>query len=111
HEQVGYVVSGRYRQTIAGTIHELHPGDSYAIPGGIEHAMEVLEDGQVIDRPHPAPRRVPLMPHGLAAVVLEVCVRGRLGRWSNERSSAPERSRACARRACARALPRNVRAF
>lgn len=49
HEQVGYVVSGRYRQTIAGTIHELHPGDSYAIPGGIEHAMEVLEDGQVID--------------------------------------------------------------
>ena len=49
HEQAGYVVSGRYRQTIAGAIQELHPGDSYAIPGGIEHAMEVLEDGQVID--------------------------------------------------------------
>lgn len=49
HEQAGYVISGRYRQTIAGTSHELHPGDSYAIPGGIEHAMEVLEDGEVID--------------------------------------------------------------
>src|SRR5688572_3987194 len=49
HEQAGYVVTGRYRQTIAGTSHELHPGDSYAIPGGIEHAMEVLEDGEVID--------------------------------------------------------------
>lgn len=49
HEQAGYVVSGRYRQTISGASHELHPGDSYAIPGGIEHAMEVLEDGEVID--------------------------------------------------------------
>jgi len=49
HEQAGYVISGRYRQTISGTSHELHPGDSYAIPGGIEHAMEVLEDGDVID--------------------------------------------------------------
>ncbi len=49
HEQAGYVISGRYRQTISGTSHELHPGDSYAIPGGIEHAMEVLEGGEVID--------------------------------------------------------------
>jgi quercetin dioxygenase-like cupin family protein len=49
HEQAGYVISGRYRQTIAGTCHELHPGDSYAIPGGIEHAMEAFEDGEIID--------------------------------------------------------------
>jgi len=49
HEQAGYVVSGRYRQTIAGSSYELRPGDSYAIPGGIEHAMEALEDGEVID--------------------------------------------------------------
>lgn len=49
HEQAGYVMTGRYRQTIGGTSHELHPGDSYAIPGGIEHSMEVLEDGEVID--------------------------------------------------------------
>jgi quercetin dioxygenase-like cupin family protein len=49
HEQAGYVISGRYRQTVAGASHELGVGDSYAIPGGIEHAMEVLEDGEVID--------------------------------------------------------------
>lgn len=49
HEQAGYVISGRYRQTISGASHELHAGDSYAIPGGIEHEMEVLEDGEVID--------------------------------------------------------------
>lgn len=49
HEQAGYVVSGRYRQTIAGVSHQLAPGDSYVVPGGVEHSMEVLEDGFVID--------------------------------------------------------------
>jgi len=49
HEQAGYVISGRFRQTIAGTAYELGPGDSYAIPGGVEHSMAVLEDGDVID--------------------------------------------------------------
>jgi len=49
HEQAGYVISGHYRQTIAGKSHALHPGDSYAIPGGVEHELEVLEDGYVID--------------------------------------------------------------
>jgi Uncharacterized conserved protein, contains double-stranded beta-helix domain len=49
HEQAGYVVSGRYRQTANGGTHELNPGDSYVIAGGVEHAMEVLEDGLVID--------------------------------------------------------------
>lgn len=49
HEQAGYVLSGRFRQTIAGTSHELRPGDSYVIPRGTEHAMDVLEDGEVID--------------------------------------------------------------
>jgi unsaturated pyranuronate lyase len=49
HEQAGYVISGRYRQTAAGAVNELGPGDSYVIAGGIEHAMEVLEGGHVID--------------------------------------------------------------
>jgi quercetin dioxygenase-like cupin family protein len=48
-EQAGYVISGRYRQTVAGASHELAAGDSYAIPGGVEHAMDVLEEGEVID--------------------------------------------------------------
>jgi len=49
HDQAGYVISGRYRQTIAGATYELRPGDSYAIPGGIEHSMESLEGGEIID--------------------------------------------------------------
>lgn len=49
HGQAGYVISGRYRQTIAGSTHELAPGDTYAIPGGIEHSIQALEGGEVID--------------------------------------------------------------
>jgi quercetin dioxygenase-like cupin family protein len=49
HEQAGYVVTGRYRQTIASATYELQPGDSYVIPGGIEHSMESLEGGEIID--------------------------------------------------------------
>src|SRR5690348_4891765 len=42
HAQGGYVVSGRYRQIIAGATYELRPGDSYVIPGGVEHSLESL---------------------------------------------------------------------
>ncbi len=49
HEQAGYVISGRYRQTVVGASHELHPGDSYVIPGGVEHGMEALEAGEIVD--------------------------------------------------------------
>lgn len=49
HEQAGYVVSGRYLQSAGGLTHELQVGDSYAIPGGVEHGMEVLESGYVVD--------------------------------------------------------------
>jgi quercetin dioxygenase-like cupin family protein len=49
HEQAGYVISGRYRQTAFGTANELRPGDSHVIPGNVEHSLEVLEGGFVID--------------------------------------------------------------
>jgi quercetin dioxygenase-like cupin family protein len=49
HEQAGHVISGRCRQIAAGAVNELGLGDSYVIAGGIEHAMEVLEGGHVID--------------------------------------------------------------
>ena len=49
HEQAGYVISGRYRRTAAGTANELRPGDSYVIPGNVEHSLEVLEGGFVLD--------------------------------------------------------------
>ncbi|MDD5055479.1 MAG: cupin domain-containing protein [Candidatus Peribacteraceae bacterium] len=49
HEQVGYVVSGKYRATVGGKDEILGPGDSYAFPGNTEHAFEALEAGQIID--------------------------------------------------------------
>jgi len=48
-EEARYVISGRYRQTAAGTANVLRSGDSYVIPGNVEHSLEVLEGGFVID--------------------------------------------------------------
>lgn len=57
--QAGYVVSGRYRLRTRGADAagvpdgdidaELGPGDSYVVPGGVEHAISVIEPGEVID--------------------------------------------------------------
>lgn len=57
--QAGYVVSGRYRLRTRGAVDaglaesdvdgELGPGDSYVVPGGVEHAITVIEPGEVID--------------------------------------------------------------
>ncbi len=49
NEQSGYVISGRYSITIDGAKHELGAGDSYSIPRGIEHGIEIVEPGEVVD--------------------------------------------------------------
>ena len=50
HEQSGYVLSGRYRLGLGrNEPAELKAGDSYAIPPSVEHSMEVLEAGEVVD--------------------------------------------------------------
>jgi len=49
NEQSGYVISGRYRITIDDVRRELSPGDSYTIPRGVEHRIEILEPGEVLD--------------------------------------------------------------
>ena len=43
HEQVGFVQSGRVEFTVAGESWIATPGDSYAIPGDVEHAARFLE--------------------------------------------------------------------
>ena len=43
HEQVGYVQSGRVQFTVAGETWIAEAGDSYAIPGGVEHEARILE--------------------------------------------------------------------
>jgi quercetin dioxygenase-like cupin family protein len=37
HEQAGTVISGELVMTISGETRRLKPGDTYIIPGGVEH--------------------------------------------------------------------------
>lgn len=48
-EQTGYLVSGRMILTIAGGDHEMRRGDSWTIPGGVEHGVKVSEDSVAIE--------------------------------------------------------------
>lgn len=49
HEQTGYLVSGRLRLTIGEDTFEVEPGDSWCIPGNMEHQAEVLADSVAIE--------------------------------------------------------------
>jgi quercetin dioxygenase-like cupin family protein len=44
HEQTGYLVSGRLRLSIGAEAFDVEPGDSWCIPGDVEHSAEVFED-------------------------------------------------------------------
>ena len=48
-EQTGYLVSGRLRLTIGDETHDVAPGDSWSIPGGVRHGAQVLEDAVAIE--------------------------------------------------------------
>jgi quercetin dioxygenase-like cupin family protein len=41
HEQAGHVISGEIVITIAGEPRLIKPGDTFIIPGGVEHGVEV----------------------------------------------------------------------
>lgn len=49
HEQTGYLVSGRFRFRLGDEWQEMHPGDSWCVPGDVEHEVEALEDSVAID--------------------------------------------------------------
>ncbi|MEQ8672937.1 MAG: cupin domain-containing protein [Aggregatilineales bacterium] len=49
NDQVGYVVYGKIEVTIGDKTRICQAGDSYAIPGGIEHMVKVLVDTLAID--------------------------------------------------------------
>jgi len=49
NEQSGYVISGKYLLKLKDNNHILMQGDSYAIPENTEHALEVIEKGNIID--------------------------------------------------------------
>jgi len=49
HEQTGYLVSGRLRLRIGAEVREIAPGDSWSIPGGIEHQATIVEDSVALE--------------------------------------------------------------
>ena len=49
HEQTGYLVSGRMKFVIGEDRFEVGAGDSWCIPGNVEHSADFLEDSVVIE--------------------------------------------------------------
>ena len=49
HEQTGYLVSGEIELSIGDETHQVKPGDSWCIAGGVEHKATVLEDSVAIE--------------------------------------------------------------
>ena len=49
HEQTGYLAFGRFRFRLGDTWRELRAGDSWSVPGGVEHEVEVIEECIAID--------------------------------------------------------------
>ncbi|MEN6348603.1 MAG: cupin domain-containing protein [Syntrophomonas sp.] len=48
-EQTGYLVSGHIILQVADDHYDMHAGDSWAIPGNVEHAADILEDSVAIE--------------------------------------------------------------
>jgi quercetin dioxygenase-like cupin family protein len=48
-EQTGYLVAGRLRLYIGEEAHDVAPGDSWSIPGGVEHRAVVVEEAVAIE--------------------------------------------------------------
>ena len=49
NEQSGYVISGKYRLSFQDYDCVLMPGDTYSIPANVEHSIEIIEAGEVVD--------------------------------------------------------------
>ncbi len=49
HEQMVYIVSGGIRFEYPGGVFEGKTGDSFIVPGGVEHQASAFEDSEVLD--------------------------------------------------------------
>ena len=49
HEQTGYLVKGRIRLFIGAEVYEAQAGDSWSVPGGVEHGADILEASVAIE--------------------------------------------------------------
>lgn len=59
YEYVAYVVSGVVRLDIGGRAFEAHAGDSYCVPAGARHTLEVLERATVVEATSPPAHGAP----------------------------------------------------
>jgi quercetin dioxygenase-like cupin family protein len=48
-EQTGYLVSGHMILTIGDDVEEIRSGDSWMIPGNVEHHAKILEDSVALE--------------------------------------------------------------
>ncbi len=48
-EQTGYLVSGKIQLTIGDKTYDVGPGDSWSIPGNVEHGARIVEDSVAIE--------------------------------------------------------------
>jgi len=49
HEQLVYVISGHIQFSAGGDFFEARTGDSFVVPGGVEHRAQAIEDSEVLD--------------------------------------------------------------
>ena len=49
HEQTGYLIKGHIRISIGNEVYDAQAGDSWSIPGEVEHGAEILEDSAAIE--------------------------------------------------------------
>ena len=49
HEQTGYLTKGKIRLTIGKQVFEVEKGDSWCIPGNMDHSAEMLENSVAIE--------------------------------------------------------------
>jgi quercetin dioxygenase-like cupin family protein len=49
HEQTGYLVKGCIHFWIGTEKYEAQAGDSWCIPGGVEHRVDIIEDSVAIE--------------------------------------------------------------
>jgi len=48
-EQTGYLVSGHMFLTIGDDVHEVRAGDSWVIPGDVEHQATIIADSVAVE--------------------------------------------------------------
>jgi quercetin dioxygenase-like cupin family protein len=49
NEQSGYVISGKYRILFGNYDQIIVQGDTYSIPKNVDHRIEIIEPGEVLD--------------------------------------------------------------